>query len=68
MSTLRFRAVNETLNRKPIPVEEPARRSAIFGKNVFNELAMRQFLSKDSDFVDIDGCAARPSNMVYCQL
>lgn len=48
MSTLRFRAVNETLNRKPIPVEEPARRSAIFGKNVFNELAMRQFLSKDS--------------------
>ena len=48
MSTLRFRAINETLNRKPIPVEEPARRSAIFGKNVFNELAMRQFLSKDS--------------------
>lgn len=48
MATLRFRAVNETLNRKPIPVEEPARRSAIFGKNVFNELAMRQFLSKDS--------------------
>ena len=48
MSTLRFIAVNETLNRKPIPVEEPARRSAIFGKNVFNELAMRQFLSKDS--------------------
>jgi glutamine synthetase len=48
MATLRFRAINETLNRKPIPVEEPARRSAIFGKNVFNELAMRQFLSKDS--------------------
>ena len=48
MSTLRFRAINEALNRKPIPVEEPARRSAIFGKNVFNELAMRQFLSKDS--------------------
>ena len=48
MATLRFRAINEALNRKPIPVEEPARRSAIFGKNVFNELAMRQFLSKDS--------------------
>ena len=48
MATLRFRAINVALNRKPIPVEEPARRSAIFGKNVFNELAMRQFLSKDS--------------------
>ena len=48
MATLRFQAINEALNRKPIPVEEPARRSAIFGKNVFNELAMRQFLSKDS--------------------
>jgi len=48
MATLRFRAINEALNRKPIPVEEPARRSTIFGKNVFNELAMRQFLSKDS--------------------
>ncbi|MDG2052972.1 MAG: glutamine synthetase III [Flavobacteriaceae bacterium] len=48
MATLRFRAINEALNRKPFPVEEPARRSTIFGKNVFNELAMRQFLSKDS--------------------
>ena len=48
MATLRFRAINEALSRKPIPVEEPARRSSIFGKNVFNELAMRQFLTKDS--------------------
>jgi glutamine synthetase len=48
MSTLRFEAIKETLSRKPIPVEEPARRSTIFGKNVFNEGAMRQYLTKES--------------------
>ncbi len=48
MSTLRFQAIKETLGREPIHVEEPARRSTIFGKNVFNEAAMRQFLTKDS--------------------
>ena len=48
MSTLRFQALKKTLNRKPIEVEEPARRSEIFGKNVFNEPAMRQYLTKDS--------------------
>ena len=34
MSTLRFQALKKTLNRKPVEVEEPARRSEIFGKNV----------------------------------
>jgi len=48
MSTLRFRAIQETFNRKPVNVQEPERRSSIFGKNVFNEAAMRQFLTKDS--------------------
>lgn len=48
MSTLRFKAISETFNRKPIDVKEPARRSEIFGKNVFNEAAMRQYLTKDS--------------------
>ena len=48
MSTLRFQAIKETLRRKPIVVEEPARRSTIFGKNVFNEAAMRQYLTKES--------------------
>lgn len=47
MSTLRFKAVAETLNRKPIPVEEKERRSELFGKHVFNEFAMRQHLTKD---------------------
>jgi len=48
MSTLRFHALKETFNRKPIPVSEPERRSAVFGANVFNEHAMRQYLTKDS--------------------
>lgn len=48
MSTLRFRAISETLNRKPTPVEEKERRSSIFGQNVFNDKAMRQFLTKEA--------------------
>ncbi|MCB0457585.1 MAG: glutamine synthetase III [Flavobacteriaceae bacterium] len=48
MSTLRFKAIYETFNRKPVTVNEPPRRSEIFGTNVFNETAMRQYLTKDS--------------------
>jgi glutamine synthetase len=48
MATLRFQAIKETLGRTPIKVNEPERRSEIFGKNVFNEAAMRQYLTKDS--------------------
>ena len=48
MPILRFQAIKETLGRSPIIVNEPERRSAIFGTNVFNEFAMRQFLTKDS--------------------
>ena len=48
MSTLRFHAIKETFNRKPVEVKEPERRSSIFGKNVFNEAAMRQYLTKTS--------------------
>ena len=48
MSILRFHAIKESLNHKPIKVNEPARRSEIFGENVFNEQSMRQFLTKDS--------------------
>ncbi len=48
MSTLRFQAVKSTFKRKPVAVTEPERRSAIFGKNVFNEHAMRQYLTKES--------------------
>ena len=48
MPTLRFQAIKETFNRVPVTVNETERRSAIFGKNVFNEASMRQFLTKDS--------------------
>ena len=48
MATLRFQALKETFNRKTVLVNEPARRSSIFGENVFNEHAMRQFLTKDA--------------------
>ncbi|MGI9594269.1 MAG: glutamine synthetase III, partial [Patiriisocius sp.] len=48
MSTLRFHAIKETFNRPSIKVQEPQRRSAIFGSRVFNNAAMRQFLTKDS--------------------
>ncbi len=48
MSTLRFQALKETLSRKPLAVQEPERRSDIFGENVFNETAMRQYLTKES--------------------
>lgn len=48
MSTLRFHAIKETFNRPVINVNEPERRSAIFGQNVFNNEAMRQYLTKDS--------------------
>lgn len=48
MSTLRFYAIKETLNRKPVTIEEKERRSNLFGKNVFNEHAMRQYLTKEA--------------------
>ncbi|GGH47011.1 glutamine synthetase [Mangrovimonas yunxiaonensis] len=46
MSTLRFYAIKESLNRKAIKIEEPKRRSEGFAANVFNQNAMRQYLTK----------------------
>jgi glutamine synthetase len=48
MTTLRFQALQKALNRKPIEVKEYPRRSEVFGRNVFSEMAMRQYLTKDS--------------------
>ncbi|MDO6675456.1 glutamine synthetase III [Tenacibaculum sp. 1_MG-2023] len=48
MSTLRFNALQEVLNRKTVVVEENERRSELFGKNVFNEQAMRQYMTKEA--------------------
>ncbi|MCB0449288.1 MAG: glutamine synthetase III [Confluentibacter sp.] len=52
MSTLRFHAIKKSLTTKPVLVEENERRSELFGKNVFNENTMRQYLTKDA-FVSV---------------
>jgi len=48
MATLRFNALKETFNRVPVHIEETERRSEFFGKNVFNQNAMRQYLTKSA--------------------
>ena len=62
MSTLRFHAIKETFNRPVIDVQEPQRRSDIFGTNVFNNAAMRQFLTKDS-FKSVQDAVANGSKI-----
>lgn len=52
MSTLRFHAVKQSLQHKPIFIEENKRRSELFGQNVFNEATMRQYLTKEA-FVSV---------------
>ena len=48
MATLRFQALQEAGNRSPVKVEELDKKSAIFGSNVFNDKAMRQFLTPEA--------------------
>ncbi|WP_242203745.1 glutamine synthetase III family protein [Aestuariivivens insulae] len=48
MSTLRFHAIKESLTHSPKEVQEKDRRSSLFGRNVFNEQAMQQYLTKDA--------------------
>ena len=48
MSTIRFNALKETLNRKPIKIKEKGRKSDAFGKNVFNEHSMRQYMTNEA--------------------
>ncbi len=48
MSKIRFNALKEVLNRKPLKIKEIGKRSELFGINVFNEHAMRQYLTKDA--------------------
>ena len=47
MSTFRFQALKEASNRQPVKFEEVGRKSDIFGSNVFNDKAMKQFLTSD---------------------
>jgi glutamine synthetase len=48
MATLRFQALEKATSRKPVSFEETARKSEIFGSNVFGDKAMRQFLTPDA--------------------
>jgi len=46
MARLRFQALNEASQRKPIVITENSKRSDLFGENVFNENTMRQYLTE----------------------
>ncbi len=48
MSTIRFQALKEASGRKPVKFEEADKKSNIFGANVFNDKAMKQFLTSDA--------------------
>jgi glutamine synthetase len=49
MSTIRFKALNEAYNRKPIEVNPPAIKvSEYFGTNVFDRTKMQSYLSKEA--------------------
>jgi glutamine synthetase len=48
MAILRFQALQLANTRKPVKFEESGRKSDLFGSNVFNEKAMKQFLTKDA--------------------
>ncbi|AWM14386.1 glutamine synthetase type III [Flavobacterium sediminis] len=48
MSTFRFQTLKETANRKPVSVENLDKKSVIFGSNVFNDKAMRQYLTPEA--------------------
>ncbi len=48
MASFRFEALKVASSRKPVHVEELDKKSLIFGSNVFNEKAMRQFLTSEA--------------------
>ncbi|ARV12724.1 glutamine synthetase type III [Gilvibacter sp. SZ-19] len=48
MAQIRFNALQTALQRDIKKVEEAGRRSELFGKHVFNDAAMRQYLTSDA--------------------
>ena len=48
MATLRFQALKDASGRKPVKFEEADKKSVLFGSNVFNDKAMKQFLTADA--------------------
>lgn len=47
MSTIRFKALHESINRKPVHIENVTKYSEIYGANVFNKKNMRQYLDSE---------------------
>ncbi|HEU4791835.1 MAG TPA: glutamine synthetase III [Flavobacterium sp.] len=48
MSSIRFQALKEASNRKLVEFQETGRKSVLFGANVFNDKAMKQYLTSDA--------------------
>lgn len=48
MSKLRFQALFEAQNRKPVSFEDSSNRSQLFGENVFNKQSMRQYMTQEA--------------------
>lgn len=48
MTKVRFQALVESAARKALPRDESVKRSELYGKNVFNEDKMRQFMTKEA--------------------
>jgi len=49
MATIRFKAIEEVLNRKPVDVILPSTKtSEYFGENVFDNLKMQEYLSSEA--------------------
>jgi len=48
MAKIRFHALKETFNRKPVKFKEKGKHSENFGKNVFNYTTMRQTMTKEA--------------------
>ena len=48
MSTLRFHALKQSLDRIPTTVAKETKQSEIFGAHVFGFKTMQQFLTKDA--------------------
>ena len=48
MSTLRFHALKQSLDRPPTKIAKESKRSEIFGANVFGFKTMQQFLTKEA--------------------
>ncbi len=49
MATIRFKAIEEVLNRKPVNTELPSvKTSEYFGENVFDKYKMQEYLSREA--------------------